>query len=542
MINKLNKTNIKYYLENEPKQFRIFDIPYPEKTKKCLDNFKIESEIVYNNYGDNNLDDLKEYLKKIGSNSDEDINLMDKTIKDLTEIVMSSVDKKYTNYWLTVRATLPTDKFDIKRWHCDGNYFGLLGRDVKVRPDLNKFVTILQGPGTFFIKTTPKERELFNSIEKEELEKSKLREPDNKSRALTDMEYRKGIDSRVEGIRVQAEKYQAAIFISAIDERNICGIHSEPPKNVNRMFLSIVPCSKEESEVRKIRNASKFTKICSNLKNVMGGDIPSLPFNQWNLYEINSNCGKVVDKYGLFNIIERKFDDIPSSNPNLVVMAGFSTNSFCGTSEIIMMPSSIAELRKKYRAIYIINYDEDVFKGALNKSFDNDKKANKDFHPECPHSLESRLKLKINELTMLDEFGTVIDKILRCPDLNLKNVHILGKSIGSGLALHTIIKSDIYTALFLAVPASPTYMWPLERLSDDRLRSITIKCGWNKNDDRDLYGIPSFGNPPYFLKSIRELSAKRKMPELLENYKQYEFDDGNKHEVYPGFINKIVNE
>jgi len=44
MINKLNKTNIKYYLENEPKQFRIFDIPYPEKTKKCLDNFKIESE------------------------------------------------------------------------------------------------------------------------------------------------------------------------------------------------------------------------------------------------------------------------------------------------------------------------------------------------------------------------------------------------------------------------------------------------------------------------------------------------------------------
>jgi hypothetical protein len=62
------------------------------------------------------------------------------------------------------------------------------------------------------------------------------------------MEYRKGIDSRVEGIRVQAEKYQAAIFISAIDERNICGIHSEPPKNVNRMFLSIVPCTKEEAE------------------------------------------------------------------------------------------------------------------------------------------------------------------------------------------------------------------------------------------------------------------------------------------------------
>jgi len=290
-----------------------------------------------------------------------------------------------------------------------------------------------------------------------------------------------------------------------------------------------------------METASELIDKCASLKNVMGGDIPRLPFNEWNLYKINSDCGKVVDKYGLFNIIEKQFD-MASSKPNLVVMAGFSTSSFCGTSEIIMMPSCIAELSKKYRAVYIINYDEKVFKGALNKSFDDDKEANKDFHPADKHSLESRLKLKINELRMLDEFGTVIDKILRCPDLNLKNVHLLGKSIGCGLSLHTIIKSDIYTALFLAVPANPTYMWPLDRLSDEKLKSIIIKCGWNKNDDRDLYGIPSFDNPPYFLKSMQELSAKRNIPELLEHYKQYEFDDGNKHEVYPGFIEKIVNE
>jgi hypothetical protein len=85
-------------------------------------------------------------------------------------------------------------------------------------------------------------------------------------------------------------------------------------------------------------------------------------------------------------------------------------------------------------------------------------------------------------------------------------------------------------------------MWPLDRLSDDRLRSIIIKCGWNKNDDRDLYGVLSSNNPPYFMKSIQELSAKRRIPELLAHYKPYEFDNGNKHEVYPGFINLIVNE
>ena len=290
-----------------------------------------------------------------------------------------------------------------------------------------------------------------------------------------------------------------------------------------------------------METATEFIKECSSLKNVMGGDIPRLPFNEWNLYKINSDCGKITDKYGLFNVIEKRID-MASSKPNLVVMAGFSTNSFCGTSEIIMMHSSIEELSKKYRAIYIINYDAKVFKDALNDSFALDEEANKDFHPKDAHSLDSRLKLKINELRMLDEFGYVIDKILRCPDLNLKNVHLLGKSIGSGLALHTIDKSDIYTALFLAVPANPTYMWPLERLSEERLKSIIIKCGFNKNDERKLYGIPSCENPPYFLKSIKELYDKKKIPELLEHYKQYEFDDGNKHEVNPAFINLIVNE
>jgi hypothetical protein len=92
---------------------------------------------------------------------------MDKTIKDLTKIIMSSVDKKYTHYWLAIRATLPTNSFDIKRWHCDGSYFFSFDKPYERRKDLCKFVTILQGPGTFFLKTTPKERLLYNSIEKE---------------------------------------------------------------------------------------------------------------------------------------------------------------------------------------------------------------------------------------------------------------------------------------------------------------------------------------------------------------------------------------
>ena len=249
----LNNEQIKYYLENDPKQFRIFDIPYLSKTKKCLDNFKIEKGISYINYGDNNLEDLKEFLTKIGSNTEEDINLMDKTIKDLTKIIMSSVDKKYTNYWLKVASTLSYDDYIDKRWHCDGNYFGFYDDDREQRLDMYKFITILQGPGTFFFKTTPKERKLFESIQKEELEKSKIRDSTIQFPERFDTEYRKNLDSRIEGIRIQAEKYQGAIFITNVNNinKNICGIHSEPHINVPRMLFSIVPCTKEEAEMHK---------------------------------------------------------------------------------------------------------------------------------------------------------------------------------------------------------------------------------------------------------------------------------------------------
>lgn len=267
MTHLLNNKNIKHYLENNPEQFRIYDIPYLKKTKRCLDNFKIENTVSYTNYGDNNLEDLKDYLRTIGSNSDEDINIMDKTLKDLTEVIMSSVDKKYTNHWLIVRTTTePLEEFNIKRWHCDDNYFEKMDKE-KHRLDVVKFITIIQGPGTFFIKTTPKQRESLSLIKSEELEKSKMRDPTIKIPTRFDMEYRKALDSRIEGIRVQSEKYQAAIFVSNTNNLNVCGIHSEPKIDGPRMLFSIVPCTKEEADFDK--NSRRAIPI--GVKGVIGG-------------------------------------------------------------------------------------------------------------------------------------------------------------------------------------------------------------------------------------------------------------------------------
>jgi len=261
----LNKKNIQEYLENDPKQFIIFDIKYSQESKDCIDNFNITEFLEYHNYSDNNFDDLKDFILKLGSNSDKQVCIMDKIIKDITKIVMSGYDKIYTHYWLTIRATLPHPEFDIPRWHCDGNYFYKEpSADEKTtfdRPNLTKFVTVLQGPGTLFLKTTTQEeRDLFITTITEERQKSYKR--DKKTHYEDIIEVRKAIDCKIKGARIQADKYQAAIFISTIKKCDDakCGIHSEPPINVPRLFLSIVPATKDEVEIQKKRNHIKHQK------------------------------------------------------------------------------------------------------------------------------------------------------------------------------------------------------------------------------------------------------------------------------------------
>ena len=57
------------------------------------------------------------------------------------------------------------------------------------RPNLSKFVTVLQGPGTLFLKTTTqKERDLFITTITEEREKSYKRDKKNTMRILLRLE------------------------------------------------------------------------------------------------------------------------------------------------------------------------------------------------------------------------------------------------------------------------------------------------------------------------------------------------------------------
>jgi hypothetical protein len=158
----LSSKNIRSYLTSDEKQFKIFDLLTTKKEKDCIDKFDLHTDNVrdFLHFStDTNLDNLEKFMDEIGSNSNDNVIIISNFIKNIINIVMKGYQKK--DYCLIIKAVPPTNLFDIPRWHCDGIQRGFDNRD-----DISKFATVLKGPATLFIKTTPEEREQFIEIEK----------------------------------------------------------------------------------------------------------------------------------------------------------------------------------------------------------------------------------------------------------------------------------------------------------------------------------------------------------------------------------------
>ena len=116
-----------------------------------MNNFNITNNSSFDHYGNvDNLDDTKlnDFLTKLGNNYN--INILNNIIHKLADKVTSGYETKFC--WLTIRVTLPHHYFDIPRWHKDGNFFSDSDRNQ------SKFLTVLKGSGTLFIKKSKKNR------------------------------------------------------------------------------------------------------------------------------------------------------------------------------------------------------------------------------------------------------------------------------------------------------------------------------------------------------------------------------------------------
>ena len=166
---------------------------------------------------------MESYINTLGDNNQDSVIAMSQIIKNITKIVMEGYQKDC--FWLTIRVTQYTSDYDIPRYHCDGTYMGFDYRD-----DLSKFVTVLQGPGTLFIKTNKQQKEFYICTEKEEQVKSikqyekknnydSKSDPNFNSKFFTiinddDIRIRTALDKKLQGERIQANNYQAVIFLA----------------------------------------------------------------------------------------------------------------------------------------------------------------------------------------------------------------------------------------------------------------------------------------------------------------------------------------
>lgn len=243
---------IKEYLKEFPKYYLTFDIKYTKKETDYLDNFNITKWSSFDHYGHvDNLDDnkLDDFLTNIGNN--QNINILNKIIHKLADKITNSYGMKHC--WLTIRVTLPHHGFDIPRWHKDGNFF-------KSDRTQSKFVTVLKGPGTLFIKKSKKVDEIYNKNNDEENKSYKKLKVKTMFNNKIENKYRKILANKLSKFKhSQLKPKQGLIFLVGIDKNNnLYGLlHSEPKNDTPRIFISILPGSENEIDELQKRRSNK---------------------------------------------------------------------------------------------------------------------------------------------------------------------------------------------------------------------------------------------------------------------------------------------
>jgi len=256
-----------------------------------------------------------------------------------------------------------------------------------------------------------------------------------------------------------------------------------------------------------------------------------LKLNGWKIYNITSKNETLENKYGKFEIIKKDLSS-DKSKPVLVAMAGFSTKSFCGSATRII--ENLDKIEEKFSAIYILKYDDTKF-GSLQKDACGKRDTLKEhFSKDHIFSDEEIEEIYQPETDLNNELGTIVDKILRA--IGLTKVHLLGKCAGGGVAIHTFTKSEIYDALYLGVPASPT---DVKHLLDKNISDKIFIFGW---DSRDAYpfnwGKKSNQEIERYRETMKQLESNNKV--ILEEFETGDENESKYHEIPSGLFDLII--
>lgn len=239
----MNK-QISKYLNSGKYDFKLFNINYTEKEQDCIDKIKINKSQVYSYFGSiNKIQDINIFLSKIGNNTKEEIDKLEKIILKLLKKVLDGYQTEY--FWMDIRVTTPLKEYYIPRWHQDGPFFG---NDIIT----SKFATVLKGPGTLLIKSTKKVSNIYNTVQ--DASREEMRKTNNQDDQIKiHYKYRPIYADKLKNEKIiQVKNNQGLIFYA--NSGGIDGaIHSEPNFDDNRIFISILPGTKDNIESLKKR-------------------------------------------------------------------------------------------------------------------------------------------------------------------------------------------------------------------------------------------------------------------------------------------------
>jgi hypothetical protein len=110
--------------------FSHFDSGLTEQDQERLAKIRVNTKDTYDNFGDVGRirADAAEFFEKLGNSPAE--------ARMQADIALRLVEKAIKGFgseaaWVSIRAFLPTDDFDVPRWHMDGKFYETTGDQLK---------------------------------------------------------------------------------------------------------------------------------------------------------------------------------------------------------------------------------------------------------------------------------------------------------------------------------------------------------------------------------------------------------------------------
>ena len=236
---KILSKDIKDYLNSKKYQYKIFKIQYTEPEKKSIVEFSIDKNDNFTYYGNyKNMYGLNNFLKSVGENTIKNVNKLEQIINKMIINITKAYGLEY--YILMVRITLPTNKFDLVRWHKDYGYGG----------DSSKFCFVMKGPGTLLLKATKEVNDIYHKIHDKQKTERRAKNMSVKEQIEQSEKYKSVYANALKKFKVKQINNNEGVILYAGDQvQNINGaLHSEPKMDTTRIFISIMPQTKEYVE------------------------------------------------------------------------------------------------------------------------------------------------------------------------------------------------------------------------------------------------------------------------------------------------------